>query len=176
MTPTHYQTLGVAEDASPAAIKTAYRRLVKQLHPDLHGPATSDRLEAVVRAYRVLSVAESRHAYDRSLGRTAAAAGWRHWFGRLHRWLERAAPAAPTAPPAAPATPRPEPPRQPTDFDAAMRSASRHPAAGYVRGDDGIIRRTGPSRPIPDFTSGRLRRPAAPERTPLPKDRPWKLW
>src|SRR5690348_2509886 len=36
----YYLILGVARDATTAAIKRAYRRLAKQLHPDLagHGP------------------------------------------------------------------------------------------------------------------------------------------
>lgn len=31
-----YKVLGVAKDASQAEIKTAYRKLAKTLHPDLH--------------------------------------------------------------------------------------------------------------------------------------------
>ena len=40
-----YKVLGVAKDASQAEIKTAYRKLAKTLHPDLH---PGDRLEVEV--------------------------------------------------------------------------------------------------------------------------------
>lgn len=52
-----YQILGLRRGASQEEIKSAYRRLVKQLHPDLsHTPATSEQFKRVVRAYKVLSV------------------------------------------------------------------------------------------------------------------------
>jgi molecular chaperone DnaJ len=64
----HYQTLRIQPHASQAEIKSAYRRLVKQFHPDTN-PSTSDR-EQIIQinaAYEVLSDAQSRQHYDRQL-------------------------------------------------------------------------------------------------------------
>jgi molecular chaperone DnaJ len=64
----HYETLRIQPNASQAEIKSAYRRLVKQFHPDTN-PSTSDR-EQIVKinaAYEVLSDAQSRQHYDRQL-------------------------------------------------------------------------------------------------------------
>jgi hypothetical protein len=64
-----YQVLGVRSEAADEEVKTAFRRLVKQLHPDLH-PGDADRerrFQAVVRAYETLSDRQSRMAYDADL-------------------------------------------------------------------------------------------------------------
>ena len=62
----HYKTLGVDVRASPAAIKSAFRKLARLLHPDKckvpEAHATFLRLQA---AQSVLSDAASRAAYDR---------------------------------------------------------------------------------------------------------------
>jgi curved DNA-binding protein CbpA len=57
-----YQVLGVSPDASDAEIRTAYRRLVKQTHPDHNGgsPEAARRFEAVQAAYA--QIQESRAA------------------------------------------------------------------------------------------------------------------
>lgn len=60
-----YDALGVAEDATPADIKRAYRRLARELHPDHNpDPAAADRFKAVAHAYEVLSDPAKRHYYD----------------------------------------------------------------------------------------------------------------
>ncbi|HEX8496004.1 MAG TPA: molecular chaperone DnaJ [Actinomycetales bacterium] len=62
----HYQTLGVARDASSDDIKKAYRKLARQLHPDVNsGPDAEEQFKAVSQAYDVLNDADKRAAYDR---------------------------------------------------------------------------------------------------------------
>lgn len=49
-----YRTLGVPPDATPEELKRAYRRLVKQFHPDSAGPAATERFIAIQVAYESL--------------------------------------------------------------------------------------------------------------------------
>ena len=62
-----YRILGVSRHDGDAQIKSAYRRLVKQLHPDLHpgDAAIAERFKEVSRAYAILSDAIERGRYDR---------------------------------------------------------------------------------------------------------------
>ncbi len=60
-----YDLLGVARDADADAIKKAYRRLARQLHPDVNpDPETQEKFKEVSRAYEVLSDPQKRAAYD----------------------------------------------------------------------------------------------------------------
>ncbi len=61
----HYEVLGVSRDASEDEIKKAYRRLARQLHPDVNpSEEAAERFKSVTHAYDVLSDADSRRRYD----------------------------------------------------------------------------------------------------------------
>lgn len=63
----YYKTLGVAENADAAAIKKAFRKLARELHPDRNpdDPTAEDRFKAVQQAYETLSDPAARKQYDR---------------------------------------------------------------------------------------------------------------
>ncbi|HZT53347.1 MAG TPA: molecular chaperone DnaJ [Gaiellaceae bacterium] len=62
----YYDLLGVPRNASDAEIKRAFRRLARELHPDVSdAPDAEERFREVVEAYEVLSKAETRDLYDR---------------------------------------------------------------------------------------------------------------
>jgi molecular chaperone DnaJ len=62
----YYELLGVARDASHAEIKRAFRRLARELHPDVSEEPDADlRFRAVAEAYEVLSDPDRRRTYDR---------------------------------------------------------------------------------------------------------------
>lgn len=62
----HYEVLGVSRDASTDDIKKAYRRLARELHPDVNSAEDAqERFKLVTHAYEVLSDPVSRQNYDR---------------------------------------------------------------------------------------------------------------
>src|SRR5256714_6492617 len=62
----YYELLGVARDASADDIKRAFRKLARELHPDVSDePDAEHRFREVVEAYEVLSNSERRELYDR---------------------------------------------------------------------------------------------------------------
>jgi DnaJ-class molecular chaperone len=62
----YYEILGVQRDANKAEVKTAFRRLARELHPDVndHDPEAEEKFKAAAEAYEVLSDPERRNAYD----------------------------------------------------------------------------------------------------------------
>ena len=62
-----YATLGVGREASQEEIKRAYRKLAKEMHPDLNPdkPEVGERFKQVTAAYDILSDPERRGRYDR---------------------------------------------------------------------------------------------------------------
>lgn len=62
-----YSTLGVARSASEAEIKSAYRKLAKELHPDRNkdNPRAAEKFSDVTKAYDLLSDKQKRAQFDR---------------------------------------------------------------------------------------------------------------
>ena len=65
MSTDYYALLGVSRDASAEDIKKAYRRLARELHPDVNpDPEHQEKFKLVTAAYEVLSDPEKRQMYD----------------------------------------------------------------------------------------------------------------
>ncbi len=62
-----YEVLGVPRDATEQQIKKSFRRLARELHPDVnaHDPDAEDKFKAAAEAYEILSDSERRATYDR---------------------------------------------------------------------------------------------------------------
>jgi molecular chaperone DnaJ len=61
----YYAALGVSRDADADEIKKAYRRLARELHPDVNpDPVTQERFKEITQAYEVLSDPQKRQMYD----------------------------------------------------------------------------------------------------------------
>jgi molecular chaperone DnaJ len=62
----YYETLGVPKGAGQDEIKSAFRKLARQYHPDVsQAPDAEERFKEINEAYAVLSDEEKRAAYDR---------------------------------------------------------------------------------------------------------------
>jgi DnaJ-class molecular chaperone len=63
----YYEVLGVERDASETEVKRAFRKLARELHPDVnaHDPEAEEKFKAAAEAYEVLSDPEQRQIYDR---------------------------------------------------------------------------------------------------------------
>ncbi len=73
-----YELLGVDRLADLDKIKQAYRRLAKELHPDVNSgdEEAADRFKHITAAYNLLADAKKRAEYDRNAGRKGGAPGY----------------------------------------------------------------------------------------------------
>ena len=62
----YYEILGVDRGADEAQVKKAFRRLARELHPDVnaHDPEAESKFKEAAEAYEVLSDADKRRTYD----------------------------------------------------------------------------------------------------------------
>ena len=61
-----YEVLGVSRSADDAEVKKAFRRLARELHPDVNSSQTAEEdFKEVAEAYEILSDSERRATYDR---------------------------------------------------------------------------------------------------------------
>ncbi|MGO2112849.1 MAG: molecular chaperone DnaJ [Pseudoclavibacter sp.] len=73
----HYATLGVNRDASSDEIKKAYRKLARELHPDVNpSPDAAERFKDVTHAYDTLSDPTRRQQYDTGGGQNGGGFGF----------------------------------------------------------------------------------------------------
>ena len=63
----YYELLGIERGASETEVKRAFRKLARELHPDVnaHDPEAEEKFKAAAEAYEVLSDPEQRATYDR---------------------------------------------------------------------------------------------------------------
>jgi molecular chaperone DnaJ len=62
----YYEILGVPKNASQDDLKSAFRRLARQYHPDVNKePHAEERFKEINEAYAILSDSDKRAAYDR---------------------------------------------------------------------------------------------------------------
>ena len=62
-----YEVLGVGREADEAQVKKAFRRLAREMHPDVnaHDPRAEEKFKEAASAYEILSDPERRATYDR---------------------------------------------------------------------------------------------------------------
>jgi molecular chaperone DnaJ len=62
-----YEVLGIGRDADETQIKKTFRRLARELHPDVnrHDPEAEEKFKEAAEAYEILSDAERRATFDR---------------------------------------------------------------------------------------------------------------
>lgn len=76
----YYAVLGVEREATSEQIKKAYRRLARQLHPDVN-PDEEERFKEVTKAYEVLSDPQKRELHDLGADPFSTGGGFGSGFG-----------------------------------------------------------------------------------------------
>ena len=73
-----YEVLGVARDADETTIKKAFRKLARELHPDVnaHDPDAEEKFKEAAEAYEILSDPERRATFDRYGHEGLRSGGW----------------------------------------------------------------------------------------------------
>jgi len=69
----YYTIFNVPYDAPEDTIKSAFRALIKRYHPDTsisHSDSHMEKVELIIRGYRILSDEDARREYDRALFRS----------------------------------------------------------------------------------------------------------
>ncbi len=79
----YYEVLTVSREAGDDEIKKAFRRLARELHPDInrHDPEAENKFKEVAEAYEVLSDPERRSVYDRYGHDGLRSGGWQPTSG-----------------------------------------------------------------------------------------------
>ena len=74
----YYEILGVSRDADEASIKKSFRRLARDLHPDVnrHDPEAEEKFKQAAEAYEILSDPERRRTYDAFGHEGLRSGGW----------------------------------------------------------------------------------------------------
>ena len=89
----YYEVLDVTREASEQEIKTAYRRLAMQHHPDRNPDRkeeSEEKFKEITEAYSVLADPQKRAAYDRFGHAGVGGAGFQlHHLFRFRRYLRR---------------------------------------------------------------------------------------
>src|SRR3981081_3584037 len=89
----YYEVLGVARTATEQDLKSSYRRLAHQYHPDKNqgDAASEEKFKEAAEAYAVLSDSEQRQRYDRfghaGVSNAASAAWGAPGFGNTQHIL-----------------------------------------------------------------------------------------
>jgi curved DNA-binding protein CbpA len=63
----YYVILGIPRSADAGSIRTAFRGLVRQYHPDAGAGSSAQRFREIVEAYETLSDPDRRRHYDATL-------------------------------------------------------------------------------------------------------------
>ena len=89
----YYELLGVERGASAAEVKKAFRKLARELHPDVnrHDPEAEEKFKRAAEAYEVLSDPDRRRVYDAFGEQGLRSGGWSPGaggFGNLEDVLE----------------------------------------------------------------------------------------